>query len=89
MGVTLAIRICERIDGPDNGDWSKWIKLSFEHNGIVCKWRKTVRLYPTTKLPWYDLKRRSLEAYRDITGDLEGRPELSAEDIHKWFPELQ
>jgi len=87
------MRIIERIDGPDNGDGSKWVKLRFEHDGKVCEWLKTVRLYPAehedaTKLPWHSLRIRTREAYRDITGDMAWNEALPDEHVKEWFPEL-
>jgi hypothetical protein len=82
------MKIIGRTDGPDNGDGSRWVKLRFEHQGKEGDWPKTVRLYPDTKLPWFDLKIRVWEAYRDITSDFTGRPELPEEHILEWFPEL-
>jgi hypothetical protein len=82
------MRIVERVDGPDNGDGSRFVRLTFEHGGSVCEWAKAVRLYPDTKLPWLSLTVKAREAYRDITGDMVSRPELAPEHIKHWFPEI-
>jgi len=85
------MKIVSRQDKPDNGDGSYFTRLVFEHEGKVCEWGKTVRLYPDTKWPWWDLQKKATEAYRDITGDMTRRcaDVIEEAEARRWFPEIK